>query len=112
MREFLEGLFSRTSIKPADRTKIGTHEIYIADGFVTHDQLPVIQSKFPSVIKAGKEGRDQWPSGCWATIWLTPGKIAARGGITLSSETNYDLRIKSIKEAALEELTKATRTIH
>lgn len=106
MKEFLEDIFTRTSIKPADRTKIGTHEVYIADGFVEYEDLPIIQRHFGSVIKSGKEGRDEWPNGCWATLWIVPGKIAARGGINLCNDSDYVVRINRIKEAATEELSK------
>lgn len=106
MKTVLEDIFTRTSIKPADRTKIGVHEVYIADGFVDYEDLPIIQRHFGSVIKSGKEGRDEWPNGCWATIWLTPGKIATRGGISLSNDSDRSLRIIKIKESAIEELSK------
>ncbi len=106
MKDFLDTVFSKTSIKPATTDNIGTHKIYIADGFVTYDQLPVIQSKFPGVLKAGKEGRDEFPSGCWATLWLIDGKFAARGGMRVSGDKDYSVRIDRIKEAAREELTR------
>lgn len=95
-------------MKPADRTKIGTHEVYIADGFVEYQDLSVIQRHFGGVIKSGKEGRDEWPNGCFATLWMTPGKIATRGGITLSNDPDQSVRITKIKEAATEELTRTT----
>lgn len=104
MKQLLEDVFGRTSIKPADRTKIGTNEVYIADGFVAHEDLSIIQRHFPSVIKSGKAGRDEWPNGCFATIWMTPGKIATRGGISLSSERNSSVRLSDIKVAAQKEL--------
>ncbi len=104
MKSVLEEIFTRTSIKPAERTKIGSREVFIADGFVEHDDLVVIQRHFGSVIKSGKEGRDEWPQGCWATIWLTPGKIATRGGISLSNDDDRSARLTKIKDAAKEEL--------
>lgn len=106
MKQVLEDIFTRTSIKPADRTKIGSYEVYIADGWVDYQDLPIIQRHFGSVIKSGKEGRDEWPNGCWATIWLTPGKIATRGGISLSNDLDRSARITKIREAATEELNK------
>ena len=108
MKRVLEDIFTRTSIKPADRAKIGPHEVYIADGFVEHRDLSIIQRHFGSVIKAGKEGRDEWPNGCFATIWMTPGKIATRGGISLSTENDPSARIAKIKESATEELIRTT----
>ncbi len=107
MKSVLEEIFTRTSIKPAERTKIGSREVYIADGFVEHEDLVVIQRHFGSVIKHGKEGRDEWPNGCFATIWLTPGKIAIRGGISLSADADRSSRITKIKESAIEELIRA-----
>ncbi len=106
MKRVLEDIFTRTSIKPADRTKIGAHEVYIADGFVEHQDLTIIQRHFGSVIKHGKEGRDEWPHGCFATLWLTPGKIATRGGISLSTDTDRAVRLTKIKEEATRELTR------
>lgn len=105
MKEFLENIFTNTSIKPADRTKVGTYEVYIADGFVDYEDLPILQRHFGSAIKAGQEGRDEWPNGCWATLWMTPGKIATRGGIRLTNDNDYHARVKEIKEAAIRELT-------
>ncbi len=106
MKRVLEEIFTRTSIKPADRTKVGTHEVYIADGFVEHQDLIIIQRHFGSVIKSGQEGRDEWPNGAFATIWMTPGKIATRGGISLSTDNDRSVRLTKIKEAATEELTR------
>ncbi len=110
MKEFLEGIFSRTSIKPVYRTKIGTNEIFIADGFVEADRFHILQSTFPSAVKGGKEGRDEFPNGCWATLWLTPGKIATRGGIRTFGigHDQQNERIKQIVDDATEELTRTT----
>lgn len=107
MKRVLEDVFSRTSIKPAGRAKIGKHEVYIADGFVEHEDLVIIQRHFGSVIKSGQEGRDEWPNGCFATIWLTPGRIATRGGICLSAESDRSVRIANIKEAATREFSQS-----
>lgn len=104
MNKFLEDIFNRTSIKPADRTNVGFNQVYIADGFVDYEDLPMLQKHFSSAIKHGKEGLDEWPNGCWATLWITPGKIAYRGGINLSNNPDYSSRINGIKEAARKEL--------
>ncbi len=108
MKEFLENVFSRTSIKPVDRTKIGTHEVYIADGFVEAERLPVLQRVFPGAFKAGQVGRDEFPNGCFATVWLTPGKIASRGGVRASTDRDQTRRISQIINDATEELTRVT----
>jgi len=109
MKEQLERTFNKSSIKPIHRTKIGTHDVYIADGFVEPAQLPVIQAKFGNAIPAGQMGRDTFPNGCWATIWMTIGKIASRGGISLCKPDHDNMSEESKQKARINFAVNAAK---
>jgi hypothetical protein len=109
MKEQLESTFSKSSLKPIHRTKIGTHDVFIADGFVEPEQLPMIQRKFGGAIPAGQMGRDTFPHGCWATIWMTHGKIASRGGLALCNPDHDSMSESSKQKARINFAVNAAR---
>jgi hypothetical protein len=101
MKEQLEKTLSKSSLKPIHRSRVGVHDVYIADGFVEPDQLPMIQAKFGGAIPAGQMGRDTFPKGCWATIWMTQGKVASRGGLSLFQPDHDSMSEKSKQKARI-----------
>ena len=99
MKEQLERTFSKSSLKPIHRTRVGNYDVFIADGFVEPAQLPVIQAKFGGAI----------PAGCWATVWFTLGKIASRGGISLCKPEHDSMSDESKKRARINFAVNAAK---
>jgi len=61
MKSYLEKSFSEIGVKPVSRRKINGQDILLADGFVS--------KPYPALKKFGID-KDDFPQGCYTTVWL------------------------------------------
>jgi hypothetical protein len=110
-KEQFERALDATSIKPVYRTKINGQELFIADGYVSPPQLKYLSSFGVSATP------EEYPSGCYATIWYSPRQIAGRCGTCVfdamhdggrSLEARLSMRIRTAVEKAAQDMRKST----
>ena len=75
-KERLERFLSDTPIKPVLRTTVHGIEVYVADGYVTPEMYRGLEVKFAVPVE-----QDQFPNGCYATVWHSEGNPAGLSGV-------------------------------
>ena len=107
MNANLERIFQQSYLKPVFRTKIGTHDVYVADGFVPQEQLKNFEKAFQLPLDKP----------CYATFWIAEvAKGKFFGGVTecdqlhdvetISLNARQSARIKSAVALARRDLTR------
>lgn len=72
-KEQFERALTASPVKPVHRTKIGKHEIFVADGFVPPTHFRFLE-RFAMTATP-----DEFPFGCYVTIWYEEKKVGLCG---------------------------------
>jgi hypothetical protein len=102
-KQALRESFSEIGVKEIARKTISGHDVLFADGFVV--------KPFPALKKFGVE-EDQYPNGCYATVWLLAGGEDAIGlglpiffdpmhNVTQSIPTRQVIRLQCAENSAV-----------
>jgi hypothetical protein len=117
-KDDLASALQSSPVKSVHRTNIAGREIFIADGFVPPAYLQFLQ-RFNMDATT-----EEFPFGCFATIWYTEVKTGGECGIMLcdafhdpghSVEAKREMRIKKVILMAADDIAaseKNKRTMH